>query len=182
MAYELQRLTAKHKVVLSLALRGHSREEIARATGLSPNAVTYVVHSQVGQDEMARRQQSIELAENREIANEVAAAHEMLQREALPSVMAMVDVRDRNGGDQNLKLRAAKDILSLAFGQGGVVSGSVVNNTIMVNNQRIVYLQQVAREAGLERALVNASSDGNGSPTTTDDVGRAADDQGDGPG
>lgn len=165
MGYELQKLNARHLVMVRMKLRGMTNVQIAKALDMNEATVGMISNTGVFQMEMARRLQEIEKISDEDIANNLSIARGMLEREAIPSVQALADCRD--SGDPHLKRQAAKDILTLAFArENSAPAGGQLQQTIVMNANQIAFLNQVVKEAGLgSDTSTNGDGNGNGAGT-----------------
>ena len=163
MGYELQKLNSRHKVMVSYKLRGMTNVQIAKALGISEVAVGYITNSGVFQEELARRAAEVEKIDNDDIVNNLGIARAALEREALPSVMKLAEIRD-NAIEPNLARQAANDIVKAAFARenSGPAAGQL-GNVIVMNVKQLNLLQQVMKELGAE--------DGNSERAATDGTG-----------
>lgn len=152
MAYELKRLNARHKRMVSLILEGRwNQKQIASIMGLTPQAVGIIVNSPAFQDEVARRRENIESIEDENIANGLEIAKEMINREAPASVHKLIEIRDESQDHAQARM-ASSELLKLAFGREGGPAGSSGNlgQVVVMNADKIQFLMQCAKEAGID--------------------------------
>jgi predicted transcriptional regulator len=154
MGYELKALSARHLAMMGLVLRGMQQKKIAEAMGLSEVAVGYIVNSGAFQSELARRRDAIDKIENEKISNGLDLARDYIEREALPSAMALSEIRDTTQ-DANLRRSCANDLLKHAYGANGGVAQGGVGTVVMINTEKFQFLQQVIKEAGLEKEVAS---------------------------
>ncbi len=173
MGYEISRLTAKHKQLVNLVLEGrYNQRDMAKIVDLTPVAVGYVVNSGVFQQELARRREKLDKQEDFRIANGLSLARDVLEREALPSVLTIAELRD-SAPDPNIRRQCANDLLKQAFARENAQAGAgLTAQIVMLQADKMAFFKQVLKESGIERTIDQPVAG------TSPDASGTADDQG----
>lgn len=107
--HELKRLSDRHKAIIELCLQGHPRSDIARLSGLTPQAITIITNSPKFQDELARRRDRVESKIDEVHALSTSEAKEILQQSSVEAARTHVELLSSQ--DERVKQKSASEIL-----------------------------------------------------------------------
>jgi hypothetical protein len=143
-SHELKRLNQAHLAIIELCLVGYTRQQIAEATGRSPEGVGLIINSPLFQQEFSRRKQQQNRSNDQGTSAVVMQAKQVLEDNALAAAQKRVEIMNTSI-DQGLQYRAAKDLLDDVIPKqrdGGSSNG----NVILLNEEAIANLRQALVE------------------------------------
>ena len=110
MPYDIKRLLPRHLKIMDLLLLGEKQCDIARDLDLTPQAVCYIVNSEVFQSHLPKRRAEVMAKRaDAETPSERKDPVSSLHEAALTAVQAQGELL--HSENENVKLRASKDIL-----------------------------------------------------------------------
>lgn len=140
-AWEMKRLTAKHKCILDLHLAGLSHRNIAEEMDMTEQAIGMICRSPLFQDELARRRSGLDKKVDEATVNVVARAKQIMEEASAEAAQAHVDLLAHD--DPRVRQASANRILEECFGGEKKVATSVVN----INIEQLAVLQQALAES-----------------------------------
>jgi DNA-binding MarR family transcriptional regulator len=105
--YELQAERPEHRIICFLSAQGYSITEIAQKTGWTKVMVGYIVKQPWAK--------ALILKEIHEKGGNAVAL--VLQREALPSIEKLIELRDSDESQKETQRKAANDLLDRIYGK-----------------------------------------------------------------
>lgn len=140
-AWEMKRLTARHKCILDLHLAGLSHREVAQEMEMTEQAIGMICRSPLFQDELARRRSGLDRKVDEASASTVARAKQIMEEAAADAAQLHRDLMKHE--DPRVAQASANRILEECFVGDKKVAASVVN----INIEQLAVLQQALAES-----------------------------------